>query len=157
MQDIEDLVAVGKQDKICPYFFSRDNSENARLVLLPYNYLLDSSIRATLKIDWRDAVCIFDEAHNLERVASDASSFSLSATEIAGCISELQHVLRKLQSEEEFKSLVNKSEKLAGGNVSRPGIQSVVRILKSLFEIEKRIDGLALSRSGSIKTNSCVS
>jgi len=66
-------------------------------------------------------------------------------------------VLRKLQSEEEFKSAVSKSEKMvaAAGN-SRPGVQSVIRILKAMFEIEKRIDGLSLSRTGAVKLNSCV-
>ena len=46
----------------------RDNSTNADIVLLPYNYLVDASIRATLKIAWENSVVIFDEAHNLESV-----------------------------------------------------------------------------------------
>lgn len=87
--DIEQLNELGKKDQICPYFFSRccptaahavirilircvtpcrDNSTNADIVLLPYNYLVDSSIRATLKIAWENSIVIFDEAHNLESV-----------------------------------------------------------------------------------------
>ena len=64
--DIEELNALGKKDKICPYFFSREASTNADLILLPYNYLVDASIRATLKVMWENAIIIFDEAHNLE-------------------------------------------------------------------------------------------
>lgn len=66
---------MGRKNKICPYFYSRESSTTADLVLMPYNYLLDSSIRASLKLDWENSVIIFDEAHNLERVASDAGAF----------------------------------------------------------------------------------
>ncbi len=165
IQDIEDLVSVGKKDKICPYYFSKDSSESADLILLPYNYLMDGSIRCALKINWEDSIVIFDEAHNLERVSSDASSFTLSNTEIAQCIAELKVVLRKLQEERSVKVESNEGEtkdkKMGGGgllegSVKRPGIQIVMRILKALFEIEKRLDDLPLSRQGSIKTNSCV-
>lgn len=159
IQDIEDLVFVGKKDKICPYFYTRDNSQSADLVLLPYNYLLESSIRNTLKIDWKDAIVIFDEAHNLERVASDASSFSLTSSDIAACVSELQHILKKLQQEEESKPTSDikseKNEKLPIGSVIRPNIHAVVRILKALFAIEERIDDIPLSR-GVGNVNSCV-
>ena len=165
--DIEDIVKMGKKDKICPYFFSRDSSSNADIVLLPYNYLLDSSIRQTLKIEWKDSVVIFDEAHNLERVASDASSFSFSATEITSCISELKHILRKLQSEDENQpggssasettDSEKKSFKLGGSHSMRPNIKAVMRLLKALFDIESRLDSVALSRPGGMKTNCSVS
>jgi regulator of telomere elongation helicase 1 len=73
VMDIEEVKQLmGVSDKVCPYFYTRDVSQNADLILLPYNYLLDNSIRATLKLEWQNSVIIFDEAHNLERVASDA-------------------------------------------------------------------------------------
>lgn len=84
--DIEELAELGKEDQVCPYFLSRQNATSSELILLPYNYLIDASIRATLKVEWNDAIVILDEAHNLEKVASDASSFSLSSADIAACI-----------------------------------------------------------------------
>lgn len=84
--DIEELAALGREDQVCPYFLSRQNVTSSELILLPYNYLIDASIRATLKVEWKDAIVILDEAHNLEKVASDASSFSLSSADIAACI-----------------------------------------------------------------------
>jgi regulator of telomere elongation helicase 1 len=84
--DIEELAELGREDQICPYFLSRQNVTSSELILLPYNYLIDASIRATLKVEWNDAIVILDEAHNLEKVASDASSFSLSSADIAACI-----------------------------------------------------------------------
>lgn len=46
IMDIEDVKTnVGFNDRMCPYFYTREVSVNADLVLLPYNYLLDNSIR----------------------------------------------------------------------------------------------------------------
>ncbi|CAN0045637.1 unnamed protein product, partial [Laminaria digitata] len=39
-------------------------------------------------INWSNAVVIFDEAHNLESVASEASSFELTSAQIAGAQEE---------------------------------------------------------------------
>lgn len=105
IMDIEDVKKnIGYDDRMCPYFYTREVSVNADLILLPYNYLLDNSIRATLKVDWQNSVIIFDEAHNLEKVASDASSFTLSSTDIAACLQELQSVLRKLNENKQHAS-----------------------------------------------------
>ena len=43
--DIEDLVRWGKKRKICPFFASREGWEEADLILLPYNYILDPRTR----------------------------------------------------------------------------------------------------------------
>ena len=102
VMDIEEVKqVVGYKDRVCPYFYTRELSALADIVLLPYNYLLDNSIRATLKLDWQNSIIIFDEAHNLERVASDAASFTLTSTDLAGCIIELQVVLKSLQEKKE--------------------------------------------------------
>ena len=158
IQDIEDLLRMGKKERICPYFYSRDNAESADLVLLPYNYLMDSSIRCTLKVNWADSIVIFDEAHNIERIASDASSFSLSSIDLGACIVELQNVLRRLQEERHDYTGQTKEEKgnVIAGMVKKPELHIVMRILTALFEIEKRIDDVPLSRQGAIKTQSCV-
>jgi len=166
--DIEQIVDVGKSDHICPYFYSRDNAEKAELILVPYNYLLESSIRATLKVEWKNAVVIFDEAHNLERVASDAASCTLSSTDLAQCILELQHVLKLLQLE---NSTLLQQPDSAGGNMKRnmmsdapkskgksdrPNLQRTAKILKSIFDVEQRLDSIPLAQNGLGSAPSCV-
>lgn len=46
----------------------------AELVFCPYNYLIDPVIRKSMSIDIRDAVLIFDEAHNIEDISRLAAS-----------------------------------------------------------------------------------
>jgi regulator of telomere elongation helicase 1 len=155
IQDIEDLLSVGIKERICPYFHSRDLSSNSELVLLPYNYLLESSIRSTLKINWQNSVVIFDEAHNLERVASDAASFSISSSDIAAWIAEMQQVLKLLQDSVFVPSKLSqqKDDDLggdmdAGDRLKRPDPASAVKILKLLFELENLVNNVPLTRSG---------
>lgn len=161
MMDIEEMVKLGNHRKICPYFHSREFSTSSDLVLLPYNYLLDGTIRRTLKLDWDKCIIIFDEAHNLERVAADAASFSLSSTEIALCIQELQQVLTTLRDDQQNNKAPAESEaqqKLnvpgvgatvsSGSGVQKPTLSGVVVLLKALFELERRLDGLQMTNNG---------
>lgn len=155
VMDIEELVKLGNHRKICPYFHSREFSQSADLVLLPYNYLLDSSIRRTVKLDWSKCIIIFDEAHNLERVASDAASFSLSSTDLAMCIQEMQTVLTKLRDEQTNKTESEQQGRVntavlsgsSNGNsgLQRPSLAHAVNIAKALFKLEESIDNLQLS------------
>ena len=51
----------------CPFYLARELAASAELVFLPYNYLVDTKTRTTIKqLTWEGAVLIFDEAHNLE-------------------------------------------------------------------------------------------
>ena len=50
VMDIEDMKEAGKKSGFCPFYFSRQPStlEQADLVLMPYSYLLDPSVRASI-------------------------------------------------------------------------------------------------------------
>jgi hypothetical protein len=169
--DIEELVQVGRNQRICPYFYSRDVSTNSEMVLLPYNYLLDSSIRQSLKLAWQDAIVIFDEGHNLEKVASDAASCSFSSTDIAACIAELQQALSILKEDLDLQRMSGADKK--GGEdgpdkkgsadpasgesvVVRPKLNNVVVLLTATFKLEEVINGLHLSAGGVGSTPSIV-
>ena len=88
IQDIEELADFGKRNSVCPYYLSRQRS-SADIFFMPYNYLVDPNVRATLSgMQWQDAIVICDEAHNLEQVCADASSFELRPEVIANAIEE---------------------------------------------------------------------
>ena len=46
----------------------------ANLVLCPYNYIIDPSIRDAMEIELTNSIIIFDEAHNIEDVCREAGS-----------------------------------------------------------------------------------
>ncbi|KNC52066.1 tumor necrosis factor receptor superfamily member 6B [Thecamonas trahens ATCC 50062] len=97
MLDIEELAEAGKAQGKCPYFLSREMQAEADLVLMPYNYLISPLIRASLKVDLSGAVVIFDEGHNLEASAGDASSFEVRTFDLGACVGELDYALHLFQ------------------------------------------------------------
>lgn len=146
VMDIEELVAaVGKRDRCCPYFYSRENSKTAELILLPYNYLLDATVRKTLGIDWANSVIIFDEAHNLEKVACDSTSGTLGSGELAECIRESQLCLKALHDPAMMAQLQDPLLAPQGMEKMRPSVSMVTTLLKALFELgmyRYRVEGV---------------
>ena len=75
--DIEDLVKLGERGRVgggcgpCPYYLALDMQERADIIFMPYNYLIDPRLRDQMgsKIPWKDAVLLFDEAHNMRACA----------------------------------------------------------------------------------------
>ena len=43
--DIEDINKAGKTNLFCPYFQQMDRVEDADIVFMPYNYMLDPTTR----------------------------------------------------------------------------------------------------------------
>ena len=107
--DIEDLVKIGKNGGACPFFVSKELQKDAELVILPYNYLVDPKIRKGLDkdFDWSKCTLIFDEAHNLERVCTDAASFDLTSVKLSQCIGEVQSAIEYTlqKSEDNFEGV----------------------------------------------------
>ncbi|XP_008589275.1 PREDICTED: LOW QUALITY PROTEIN: regulator of telomere elongation helicase 1 [Galeopterus variegatus] len=47
--DIEDLVKSGSKHKVCPYYLSRNLKQQADIIFMPYNYLLDAKFKFGLQ------------------------------------------------------------------------------------------------------------
>ncbi|KAI8033882.1 hypothetical protein M5D96_013337 [Drosophila gunungcola] len=63
--DIEELASQGAACGGCSYYASRSALEQAQLILLPYQLLLQKSARQQLGIKLKGSIVIVDEAHNL--------------------------------------------------------------------------------------------
>lgn len=75
--DIEELRKFGQLNKCCPYFFERARKDVADIVLMPYNYLLSKDFTST--VDVKNTIIIFDEAHNVQSVSEEGSSFFITS------------------------------------------------------------------------------
>lgn len=80
----------GVQHRACPYYGSKELQSKADIVFLPYNYLIDSHSRKAQNIDVANAIIIFDEAHNLESVCTEATSFELNTGDLTGTNAEIR-------------------------------------------------------------------
>lgn len=80
--DIEDLINICREEVKCPYYVTRNLMKRAEFILAPYNYILDSAIRKSMKLDLNNSVVIFDEGHNIEGICRDSASLSLDYNEV---------------------------------------------------------------------------
>lgn len=154
--DIEELRSFGEREGACPYYLSRvgATAESCEIMFLPYNYLVDRGIRASLDIDWSNDILIVDEAHNLESVCADAMSFDLTEMTRAGCTAELTKCLT--QGMNPMGITIPALEEMAK---TKDGLDAVLgtenrdmleyRIMRSvLTNIEEFVDGVEFDQDG---------
>lgn len=138
--DIEDLHKLGNESKICPYYLQKQRVAEADLVLMPYNYLIDSRIRGTFKIDYANSIIIFDEAHNVGRVSEDVSSFEININHLKAVLGELNLLGKNMEDKADIKDFT-----------SEPGM---VESLKTLINrLKDRIVQFRLNQADRIKAS----
>ena len=105
--DIEEICSFGNRNKFCPYYYEKDKSFNSDIIFLPYNYIIDKDIKDTLNISFEDSILIIDEAHNIDKVLEESSSFELKNNSLYDMIEELNKIL-SIKKEEEKNNNKNK-------------------------------------------------
>ena len=135
MLDIEDLHLIGVDQNFCPYYYSIDSCRDADIIFMPYNYLVDPSIRPPT-VNINNSIVIFDEAHNIESICCDSVSFELRAETLSQCIAEVQQILELNKSPDDC--LVSKEE--------------LITLKKILLKLEQVIDEINIpSTTGDIE------
>ncbi|KAK3864798.1 hypothetical protein Pcinc_029539 [Petrolisthes cinctipes] len=146
VHDLEDLVKLGKKKTFCPYYMARELRQDADIIFLPYNYLLDPKTRKAHGIETQGNIVIFDEAHNIEKMCEEAASLQIRSTDLALCIDEVTQVMKKFQDASEGSTIAaNDSSQALPEDFSPDDLYT----LKALFlELEKAIDVLPLPSDG---------
>jgi hypothetical protein len=92
-------------------------------------------------------VVIFDEAHNLEGIASDAASAELSSFDIAGALGELDDCVRIVHGD----SGGGGASGISGGNGAPPPVDlaSVLILKHLLLALETEVDAVPLANPNS--------
>lgn len=91
-KDIEDLVTLGRRIRVCPYYATRDLTEQAQIVFSPYNYLIDPRVRRSMKIPIDGNIIILDEAHNIEDCARESAGGSWSQEDFHLALNDCEKV-----------------------------------------------------------------
>ena len=91
----EEVLKYCEERKICPYEISRNLVGDALMVVVPYIYVFDSTLR-NLLLDWlgvseEDVILIIDEAHNLPDYLRDLMSTYLSMYALNNCLNEVEN------------------------------------------------------------------
>uniref|UniRef100_A0A8B9UA45 ATP-dependent DNA helicase DDX11 n=1 Tax=Anas zonorhyncha TaxID=75864 RepID=A0A8B9UA45_9AVES len=159
VKDIEQLVALGRETKACPYYGSRYAIPAAQLVVLPYQMLLHEATRSAAGIKLKDQVVIIDEAHNLIDTIICIHSAEVSGSQLCCAHSQLQQYMERYRKRLKAKNLMyikqilyllERFVAMLGGNVNQnPSCQAVSQsgtVLKSIndFLFQSQIDNINL-------------
>ncbi|KAK2850793.1 hypothetical protein Q5P01_007069 [Channa striata] len=138
--DVEDLVKYGNKQRVCPYYLSRSLKQQADIVFMPYNYLLDPKSRRAHNIELNGAVVIFDEAHNVEKTCEESTSFDLTPYDLASAINAVDRLLVEQAKE------VSRGDSVSDFNVEslnsglKLEIDTIAKIKQILLDLEAAID-----------------
>ncbi|ORZ35249.1 transcription factor TFIIH complex subunit Rad15 [Catenaria anguillulae PL171] len=99
---IEELRTWGQANGMCPYFLSRRMIPMANVIIYSYHYLLDPKVAELVSKDLpKDAIVVFDEAHNIDNVCLESMSVDItrkvldsSATCVAQLSDRIAHIKR---------------------------------------------------------------
>ncbi|KAF3816461.1 hypothetical protein GH733_014634 [Mirounga leonina] len=159
VKDIEQLVALGKEARACPYYGSRSAIPAAQLVVLPYQMLLHAATRQAAGIRLQGQVVLIDEAHNLIDTITGIHSAEVSGSQLCQAHSQLLQYMERYGKRLKAKNLMyikqilyllEKFVTVLGGNIKQnPNTQSLSETgteLKTIndFLFESQIDNINL-------------
>ncbi|KAM4736852.1 regulator of telomere elongation helicase 1 [Anableps anableps] len=139
--DVEDLVKFGNKQRVCPYYLSRSLKQQADVIFMPYNYLLDPKSRRAHNIELNGAVVIFDEAHNVEKTCEESTSFDLTPYDIASAITAVDRLLVEQAKEVSQGGSVTEDHNVESLNSGlKIDINTIAKIKQILLDLEAAID-----------------
>ncbi|KAB0394601.1 hypothetical protein E2I00_010951, partial [Balaenoptera physalus] len=159
VKDIEQLVALGKEARACPYYGSRFAIPAAQLVVLPYQMLLHAAARQAAGIRLQGQVVVIDEAHNLIDTITGMHSVEVSGSQLCQAHSQLLQYTERYGKRLKAKNLMyikqilyllEKFVTVLGGNIKQnPNTQSLSQAgteLKTIsdFLFQSQIDNINL-------------
>lgn len=143
--DIEDLVSVGKKLKCCPYYLAKELKQEADIIFMPYNYLLDPKSRKANGVELINNIVILDEAHNVEKMCEESASLQIRTTDVALCIDEITYVMRTFSEANE-----DQMDMTLDGNTPKDFTCDDLCVLKEMMlALEKAIDEIKVGNEGS--------
>ncbi|KAH0619285.1 hypothetical protein JD844_019210 [Phrynosoma platyrhinos] len=148
IMDVEDLVKNGNKHRVCPYYLTRNLKQQADIIFMPYNYLLDPKNRRAHNLDLKGTVVILDEAHNVERLCEELASFDLTPYDLASAVDAINIVLEeqaKKVQQNEFHSEFNME--YASSELTME-LEDIAKIKRILLQLEDTIDAVELPADG---------
>ncbi|XP_031167538.1 regulator of telomere elongation helicase 1 isoform X3 [Sander lucioperca] len=138
--DVEDLVKFGNKQRVCPYYLSRSLKQQADIIFMPYNYLLDPKSRRAHNIELNGAVVIFDEAHNVEKTCEESTSFDLTPYDVASAITAVDRLLVEQAREVSHGDSVQDFNVESLNSGFKMTVETIAKIKQILLSLEAAVD-----------------
>ncbi|EFC43746.1 predicted protein, partial [Naegleria gruberi] len=147
IEDIEDLLEKGLKRCFCPFFYSREKQKVAEIIFMPYNYLIDPLLRKKVNVDISNSIIIFDEAHNVQKLCAEASSFDFSTINISKAIAEIEKCRAEMDKLTIDPSDIQKSTELRS---------DCFDVSSALLDLDIHIDEMEIPEEGSTSTGDSI-
>ena len=144
-----ELLVLAAKRRICPYYYQLRTIPYAHIVSVNYNYVFSPTIQWALRsyVDFRNAILVVDEAHNLQQVMANINSDKITIGTIDRAINELKEFASKqaielLQKVRKLREvLIEEGKKILGeDDVFEPmEIIEKANITEDDFETAQRI------------------
>lgn len=73
------IIQDGQMYHFCPYYYAFQIKEQADLIFMPYNYILDVDRMNKYESIIKNSIIILDEAHNVPEAACEGRSFEITS------------------------------------------------------------------------------
>jgi len=105
--NLDDLKDYCRPRGWCPYFYARWAIQQANIIVYSYHYLLDPKIAQVVSKELpRNAVVVFDEAHNIDNTCIDSMSVKITRKLVERCdtsIQALETEINRIEGEDEVR------------------------------------------------------
>ena len=87
-----DLISAGRRHGVCPYYLARSVARGCRVVVVPYPYVFNKEVRASVGLELAGRTLVMDEGHNLDKVGQETMSDTLSEFALGVAGDELKSI-----------------------------------------------------------------
>ena len=126
--DIEELTNFLCNEKICPFYYEKDNIYNSDIILMPYEFLFDKKMQTILNIDINNNIIIIDESHNLPKFCQEINNISINIKNLEEIIEELNEFIK------------NQNNKLESNNNDNLDVNDIQCEIQSINKIINNIN-----------------
>jgi DNA repair helicase Rad3 len=138
LMDIEDMASYGKKNSKCSFFMSRKLIKTSNLVVMSYNYMSDSILRANIKEYMKDSIIVIDEGHNVCEVFEKSSSFEWNFYSFKICLQEINQMKNSDKTKESTEINFNDEDEedfiIGENSKNKYSFEKITTILNSLSD-----------------------
>ncbi|KAL8293136.1 hypothetical protein RQP46_000830 [Phenoliferia psychrophenolica] len=115
---LDDIKAYGIRHGVCPYFAVRRMFAKVSVIIYSFHYLLDPKVAAQVSKEMsKDAIVIFDEAHNIDNVCIESLSIDLTRPMLDAASRSVEALTKKVEDlkETDAQRLTDEYDQLVQG------------------------------------------
>jgi len=133
---LEEIKEMAKEEGICPYFAVRRSLAFVDVIIYSFHYLLDPKVADQVSKEMsKDAIVVFDEAHNIDNVCIESLSIDLTRPMLDSAFRSINQLADKVEEvkrtdasklQDEYAKLVEGLQAQADARNGVDGAESVM-------------------------------